>query len=219
MKKKILIFSVLSTILLGLATGCGAEATEGKAASNQPKGVADVLSEGMAEADGNAENAGEEADDQVVAEQSDDGQTQDVVPQTEDGAIQQDGTAVAETQNTEDSVPLSTTEGIDVDLTSLSSTMVYSEVSNMLYEPENYMGKTIKMGGTLSVYHDETTGQDYYACIIADATACCSQGIEFELADGSYPPEGTEIAVVGVFDTYTENGYQYCTLRNAVAVN
>ena len=36
---------------------------------------------------------------------------------------------------------------VDVDLTALSSTMVYSEVFNMLNTPENYVGKTIKMTG------------------------------------------------------------------------
>ena len=53
-----------------------------------------------------------------------------------------------------------------------------------------------------------------------DAAACCSQGIEFVLTDeysypDDYPEEGREICVVGVFDTYQEGGYTYCTLRDA----
>ena len=36
-------------------------------------------------------------------------------------------------------------ESIDVDLTQLSSTMVYSEVYAMVYEPDQYLGKTVKM--------------------------------------------------------------------------
>lgn len=36
---------------------------------------------------------------------------------------------------------------LDVDLTTLSSTMVYSEVYNMMYEPDRYLGKRIKMNG------------------------------------------------------------------------
>jgi hypothetical protein len=98
--------------------------------------------------------------------------------------------------------------------------MVYSEVYNMQTEPERYKGKTVKMSGAFSVYHDETTDQYHYACIIQDATACCSQGIEFELTDAysypeDYPPEGGDISVVGIFDTYEEGDYTYCTLRNA----
>ena len=82
------------------------------------------------------------------------------------------------------------------------------------------MGKTIKMDGVFTAYHDESTGNDYFACIIQDATACCAQGIEFVLTDDysypeDYPEVGGEIAVVGEFDTYQEDGYQYCTLRNA----
>lgn len=114
-------------------------------------------------------------------------------------------------------------EGVDVDLTALSSTMVYSEVYHMLVSPEDYIGKTVKMAGSFAFYHDETSNKDYFACVIADATACCSQGIEFILTDDytypdDYPEEGGEICVVGVFDTYQEGDYTYCTLREAKMV-
>lgn len=109
---------------------------------------------------------------------------------------------------------------IDIDLTQMSSTMVYSEVYNIVTEPDEYMGKMIKMEGTFSLYHDDATGEDYYACIIEDATACCSQGIEFELSDdykypGDYMTEGDTITVAGVFDQYKEGDYIYYTLRDA----
>ena len=114
----------------------------------------------------------------------------------------------------------STTEGVDVDLTIMSGTMVYSEVYNMVYYPEDYIGKKVKMNGLFSSYHDEATGKDYFACIISDATACCSQGIEFVLTDDykypdDYPKEGGNITVAGVFDTYMEGDGRYCTLRDA----
>ena len=57
---------------------------------------------------------------------------------------------------------------------------VYSEVADMLTTPDNYIGKTVKMNGAFNIYQDEKTDQNYYACIIQDATACCSQGLEFE---------------------------------------
>lgn len=112
------------------------------------------------------------------------------------------------------------TEGIDVDLTQLSSTMVYSEVYNMLVIPDDYIGKTIKMKGQFSVYQDEATNNIYYAVIIADATACCSQGLEF-IWEGThtypddYPEPGTEVTVIGEFQTYEENGNLYCRLIDA----
>lgn len=97
---------------------------------------------------------------------------------------------------------------VDVDLTLLSSTMVYSEVYAMVYEPEQYLGKTVKMQGLFAT--QEYEGTRLYACVIQDATACCAQGLEFELAEAlsypeDFPEEGAEITVVGTFDTYTED--------------
>lgn len=114
---------------------------------------------------------------------------------------------------------LSMTEGVDVDLTTLSSTMVYAEVYNMMYEPEGFVGKVIRMDGFCNSYYDEATGKNYYACIIQDATACCAQGVEFVLAEDygadDYPQDGDWITVTGIFDTYEEGDYTYCTLRDA----
>ena len=111
-------------------------------------------------------------------------------------------------------------DGVDVDLTLLSSTMVYSEVYDMMYYPEKYVGKTVKMNGMYSVFHDEIADKYYHGCIIMDATACCAQGIEFELTDDyvypdDYPKEGETICVAGTFDTYSEGESTYCTLKNA----
>jgi len=109
---------------------------------------------------------------------------------------------------------------IDVDLTSLTSTMVYSEVYNMMNTPDNYVGKTVKMKGTFKVYEGETPDIRYYACIINDATACCQQGMECVLSGNptypeQYPQQDTEITVTGTFETYTEGETLYCHLNNA----
>ena len=106
----------------------------------------------------------------------------------------------------------------EIDLTSMNSTMVYSQVYDMLVSPDDYLGKTVKMNGAFSIY--QTDERNYYACIIKDATACCSQGIEFVL-DGKhdypsdYPALGTDITVTGVFDTYFEGDQQYVQLIHA----
>lgn len=123
----------------------------------------------------------------------------------------------AVTNNTAESTPVG---DIDVDLTKLSSTMVYSEVYNMMYTPENYIGKTVKMSGMFVAYTNQDESQYYPAVIIADATACCSQGLEFVLEGNPSYPEGypemeTEITVVGTFETYVEDGNTYCRLKNA----
>lgn len=197
-KKKI---GILFAFLLGIGAlaGCG---DTGNAASrvsgSNAAGVFDVLEEGMAEADANAESS-------IDAEEELNSVYDDVVPEPE----------------IEDKEELlSMTEGIDVDLTTLSSTMVYSEVYSMMYEPEDFVGKTIRMDGFFNTYHDDETAKDYFACIIQDATACCAQGVEFILTDDysypdDYPESGDWITVTGVFDTYVEGDYTYCTLRDA----
>lgn len=102
-----------------------------------------------------------------------------------------------------------------MDLSAMSTTM--AQLTAMQCEPESYLGQTIKMRGTFAVGYGEA--RNYYYCLIADATACCQQGLEF-LWDGhafpdDYPEPGTEIIIEGVFDTYLEDGYEYMQLINA----
>lgn len=140
----------------------------------------------------------------------------------DDGGNNEDKVTTAAVADTGEPGPMNA-DGVDVDLTALSSTMVYSEVYNMMYYPQQYIGKKVKMKGQFSIYQavDEAGNaipdQIYYACVIADATACCQQGLEFVLADErSYPDEypelGTEITVTGEFRTYMEGDSQYCHL-------
>ena len=112
-------------------------------------------------------------------------------------------------------------KSVDLDLTELSSTLIYSEVYNMLITPDDYKGKIIKMKGQFNQYTDEQTGKTYNAVIIPDATACCQQGLEFELSDKTNPnfEQGAEITGVGTFDTYSEGELLYCHLKNAKIIN
>ena len=107
---------------------------------------------------------------------------------------------------------------VELDLSSLSKTMMYSQVYDMIYNPDAYLGKTVRILGPVNCAVDEETGREHYACIIEDATACCMQGIEFELADPdvSVPPNGETVLVSGTFDTYMDGPYLYCVLRRAV---
>lgn len=132
--------------------------------------------------------------------------------------------SAAKAENTQNVAANAEKRAIDVDLTALSSTMVYSEVYNMMMSPEDYIGKTVKMSGQFSVYQatDENGSPIegapvYYACVIADATACCQQGLEFVLTDpDTYPEEaGSEITVEGIFQTYYEEQNLYCHLVDA----
>ena len=108
---------------------------------------------------------------------------------------------------------------VDVDLTKMSATMVYSEVYNMLAVPDDYIGKTVRMSGKFQIYEGE--GRNYYVVIIPDATACCQQGMEFILADpDAYPEPGRDVTVTGVFDTYYEGeSMRFCQLIDATVTN
>ena len=105
---------------------------------------------------------------------------------------------------------------VDVDLTQLSSTMVYSEVYNIMMAPEDYVGKVIRMNGECVSAYYEPTDATYYSIIIQDATACCAQGIEYVLDDGqAYPEDGGEATVTGRFESYDENGTTWYHLVDA----
>lgn len=109
---------------------------------------------------------------------------------------------------------------IDLDLTALSGTVVYSQVYDMMMRPGAYTGQRIRIKGSFTYFQDPDTRQEYFAAIIADATACCAQGIEFvwrgeHTYPRDYPPEDTEITVTGTFGTYEENGYTYIQLADA----
>lgn len=111
----------------------------------------------------------------------------------------------------------------DFDLTEMSSDMVYATVYQMVSDPDQYIGKRVRMEGTYYAAYSEGTEQYYHCCLIKDAMVCCAQGIEFVWEDGShiypdeYPADNEDIVVEGIFETYTEEGDSnlYCRLADA----
>ena len=112
-------------------------------------------------------------------------------------------------------------DGVDYDLTTMSRGMIYATVYQMMAEPDDYIGKTIRMDGLYYAGYAEQTDQHYHYCIIQDAMACCAQGLEFVWDDGShvypdeYPQDNTNVVVQGVFETYQKEGGNYCRLKDA----
>lgn len=191
-------------LMISLA-GCSSSSQTSDRAKKKTNGVSEVLEAGMAEVDA------EKTPESTIAPKTPEST---IVPETPESTMIAESTPEPE-EETADAY-----ENIDIDLTVMSSTMVYSQVSEIMADPDAYVGKIMKMKGLLTVFHSEETGKYYFGCLIQDATACCAQGIEFELAGDyqypdDYPPENTEITVVGVFDTYIEGVGLYCTLRNA----
>ena len=114
---------------------------------------------------------------------------------------------------------------IDVDLTEMNATMVYSEVYNMISKPPSYIGKIVKMEGPFIPFDSTNPNYCYPAIVIRDATACCASGIEFLLygvprcskAGGNgYPLYNEEATIVGRFETYLEGSDMYVHLVDAI---
>ena len=178
-----------------LMTSCASQQTSGSHNDSSSPSVNDVLEEKTSESDkGTSESASSNTEDK---------------PDTSDSQT-----------NAPETVQY---EKVDIDLTVLNSNLVYSQVYDMITEPDEYIGKTVKMSGQFAIYEGEE--RVYCACIVADATACCSQGIEFILEGEppypeGYPELGEEITVAGVFDTYIETmagqDFLYIQLIDAV---
>lgn len=99
-------------------------------------------------------------------------------------------------------------DGVDLDLTSLSATMVFAEVASLVRSPEDYLGKTIRVQGPLAVYNaNPALGIDhFYTILVQDATACCQQGLEFIWPEGTLPDAGTELLITGRYEAYDFGG-------------
>ncbi len=111
-----------------------------------------------------------------------------------------------------------------LDLSQFSRTAAYAELSNIISNPKNYVGVTVRIAGAFSVFTNGTTGKQYFMVEIMDATTCCSLSLEFILAgDATYPDDypklGRTVTVEGELTTYKEGGRTICTLKNAFFVD
>ncbi|MBO4376598.1 MAG: hypothetical protein J5811_04795 [Lachnospiraceae bacterium] len=97
---------------------------------------------------------------------------------------------------------------VDYDLTVMGKDMVYATVFQMVTNPKDYIGKTFKVKGMYYDSYLEETDTTYHFVVIADALACCSQGLEFIWEDDTreYPELESEVTLKGTFETYKEEG-------------
>ena len=126
-------------------------------------------------------------------------------------SIQTESPAAAPVFTEATDAPAPESSAAEIDLTSMSSTMVYSYVFNMISAPDDFIGQRFRIRGIYDEGLWEPTNQMYHYIIIADATACCAQGVEFVLTDeaASYPQPGDEIEISGIFGIYEEDGNLY----------
>ncbi|MCR4933610.1 MAG: hypothetical protein K6A29_05375 [Lachnospiraceae bacterium] len=209
MKRNKLLGIVGVLLLTALIIGCGEKDEPIKARVEQNKQTVKSILE-----DAKNEDLNTSADNDSINETS-------VEENTDTSSLSNDS------EQPESPEVLKTSEDEDyIDLTALNSIMVYTEVYNMMYYPENYEGKTVKAKGMFN-YCEATEeekslyGNDYYFyTVIQDATACCQQGLEFVLKDDpgfpeGYPKMGEEVTVCGRFEIYYEGETMYAHLVDA----
>ena len=116
-------------------------------------------------------------------------------------------------------------EHIDIDLTTMNATMVFSQVSDMINKPSTYTSKIVKVKGPFRPYESTDPNSCYPAILVQDATACCGNGLEFLLygvprctmqGGNGYPLLNEEATIVGRFETYLEDYSLYIHLVDAV---
>ncbi len=235
--KKALIIVMCSSLVFGLV-GCAADGGLSKRKDNSFSAVSEALQRGIeAEKQQVAAEINLDKEDALVSRDEAGKDPEEysgdeifykgdewLDPAFENGAIDSTSGDLRPEEQSGNGLDLSessaSADGIDIDLTQMSATMVYAEVYNIMSYPDRYIGKTIKADGEFATYRDETTGKMYYACIVKDATACCAQGLEFAPAEerkypDDFPAEGDEVCVIGVFDTYMEGEDTYGVLKDA----
>lgn len=200
-KKRIaLALSLSASMLLFSITGCGKQQPNSRLQSTNQ--VENAIKEQMKKEDG------------TTAKEA-------LVVTTEDTTTEEKTSMEASTADVDPST-LDYTK-VDIDLTAMGKDMVYSTVYQMVYNPQDYIGKTVRMKGQYYVAYSQNPENDkfYNYCLIADAQACCQQGLEFVCTDGhdtypdDFPEDGSEVEVAGVFEMYEEDGYMFLHLNYA----
>ena len=114
------------------------------------------------------------------------------------------------------SIPKNTQSSYDYDMTQYNKDMRYALTANIMNNPGEYIGKTIKADGTFFSY---PVGKDKwrYAVFISDTMGCCSAGIPILMNDDFQRPEnGAAITVSGTLEYIEYAGKQQISLQNTV---
>ncbi|MDR2069497.1 MAG: hypothetical protein LBP71_06470 [Spirochaetaceae bacterium] len=94
--------------------------------------------------------------------------------------------------------------------------MFIAQTNDVYLNPEDYLGKTIKLEG---LFKYEIGYENFYCYVIRYGPGCCSYdgNAGFEVAwdnpdQKKYPEEDAWVEAVGVLDSYDEDGYPYLYL-------
>ena len=100
------------------------------------------------------------------------------------------------------------------DVIEIKEKMFVAQTNDVYYNPEDYLGKTLKYEGLFDAYDDPSNGQTYYA-VIRYGPGCCgidlNAGFEVKWND-DYPKPNDWVEAVGVLEEYEEDGQKYLRL-------
>jgi hypothetical protein len=128
------------------------------------------------------------------------------------------GDKPAATQAPEAEAPAPTSDVVQMDFSGLNDTMAYAQMFNVVNNPKEYVGTTVKIKGTYVPIPDPTReGLTYHFLVVADITACCEIGVEFFL-DGyrypqDYPTQFSQVELTGRFEMASVGGQEHISLK------
>jgi len=101
---------------------------------------------------------------------------------------------------------------VDIDFNTLSDVMMISMFVNMMNEPEQFMGQTIRMTGIQQTFHFEEY-TFHYIMLLSDE--CCGDIIlEFRYTEDTLMDDGVmggnaDVEVIGTFGQYPLRGHMF----------
>ncbi|MDR0563184.1 MAG: hypothetical protein LBG73_10935 [Spirochaetaceae bacterium] len=97
--------------------------------------------------------------------------------------------------------------------------MFIAQTNEIYLNPEDYLGKTLKLEGIFQAQKDYTLNGNPYYFVIRNGPGCCpgidsSAGFEvlWENPEETYPNPNDWVEAVGVLSQYEEDGYPYLCL-------
>jgi uncharacterized membrane protein YcgQ (UPF0703/DUF1980 family) len=103
-------------------------------------------------------------------------------------------------------------------LVEIKEKMFIAQTNDVYLNPEDYLGKTIKLEGIFQTQSYSSTEPPYYFVIRYGPGCCGNDGnagfeVMWEQADAVYPAENDWVEAVGVLGAYEEDGYPYICIN------
>lgn len=105
-------------------------------------------------------------------------------------------------------------------LVEIREKMFIAQTNDVYLNPEEYLGKTIKLEGIFQVQSYADTESPYYFVIRYGPGCCGTDGnagfeVMWDQVDAVYPAENDWVEAIGVLGAYEEDGYPYICINLA----